>query len=196
MKEDKRNIITPKEAAAAMMQMTMRSAEHGWPAVKPTFAAYVPDAVLSEAQEDDLLKEAYIAALALEVYCIPHAFETDIAAQVGQGMDAIMSSEHFAAHRLAEPICAVYAPRLQMTEANAVKAEAQGGDLAMALLACAVDILYARLPLPLKPEQAEGSLLQFKLMQYVSGMIGKWPLLLQRFDVANEEDAARGGAGA
>jgi|GEM_PF-2073964 len=180
MEEASCQIITPKEAAAAMMQMTMRSAENGWPTMKPAFAAYVPDAVLSEEQEDELLKEVYIAALALEIYCIPHAFEADIARQVGLGMDEIMSSANFAAHRLAEPVCAVYAPQFQRAAASS------GGDLALALLEAAVGILYGRLRLPLKPEQGEGSLLWLKLMQYVSGLIGKWPVLQQRFIVADE----------
>ena len=138
MQEADRKQITPIELAAAMMQFTMKSIENSWDTIKPVIAAYLKEPILSESKEDELLREIYIAALALEIYCIPHAFDADIARLVSLGMGEVMGSDNLSEHHLSESISQYYLPRLEAVNAAAP------ADLALALVEEAATILYDR----------------------------------------------------
>lgn len=180
MQEADRKQLTPIELAAAMMQFTMKSIENSWDTIKPTIAAYLEDPVLSEAKEDELIREIYIAALALEIYCIPHAFDTDIARLVSLGMGEVMASDNLSEHHLSESINQHYLPRLEAINSVAPT------DLAMALVEGAASILYDRLELPYKPTNPANSLLWTKLFPFLTEVIGKWPILSAKFEVKQE----------
>ncbi|UKS29974.1 hypothetical protein LOZ80_13955 [Paenibacillus sp. HWE-109] len=177
MQEMDKKQITPTELAAAMMQFTMRSIENSWDTLKPVAAAYLEDAILTEAKEDELLREIYIAALALEIYCIPYAFDVETANLVSLGMGEIMASDALAEHRLSESLREIYLPRLDAVNQTAPE------DLALALAEEAARILYDRLALPLKPSDPANSLLWVKLFPFLVQLIGKWPILSAKFEI-------------
>lgn len=177
MQEAERKQITPIELAAAMMQFTMKSIENSWETIKPVVAAYLRDPILSESKEDEILREIYIAALALEIYCIPHAFDADVARLVSLGMGEVMGSDNLSEHQLSESISQYYLPRLEAVNAAAP------ADLALALVEEAAAILYDRLELPLKPTDRVNSLLWVKLFPFLVQLVGKWPILFTKFEV-------------
>ncbi|TXK70640.1 hypothetical protein [Paenibacillus sp. N3.4] len=177
MQETDKKSITPIELAAAMMQLTMKSIENNWETMKPVVTAYLTEPVLSEEKEDELLREIYIAALALEIYCIPHAFDTDTAQLVGRGMGEVMASNNLSEHQLSESISRYYLPRFGHMNT------ADPADLALALVEEAASILYDRLQLPLKPVDRTNSLLAAKLLPFLVQLVGKWPILFTRFTV-------------
>lgn len=180
MQELEKKQITPVELAAAMMQFTMKSIENSWDTLKPAIMAYLPQPVLTMAKEDELLREIYIAALALEIYCIPHAFEEETARLVSLGMGEVMASDNLVEHRLAESIGHNYLPRLEAV------AETAPEDLALELVQEAAKILYERIELPLKPTDPSTSLLWAKLFPFLAGIVGKWPILATKFEVKTE----------
>lgn len=182
MQETDKKLITPVEAAAAMMQLTMKSIENSWEHIKPAMAVYLTEPSLSEAKEDELIKEIYIAALALEIYCIPHAFEPETARLISSGIGEIMASEHFAAHHLSEPVSALYLPQFEQVSGALL------ADHALALVEEAARILYGRLELPLKPSNREQSLLWMKLLPFLIQLVGKWPILLNKFAIETSPD--------
>ncbi|MEC0229276.1 hypothetical protein [Paenibacillus alba] len=177
MQETDKKQITPIELAAAMMQFTMKSIDNSWDTIKPVAAAYLKEPVLSEAKEEELLREIYVAALALEIYCIPHAFDAETARLVSLGMGEVMASEHLTEHQLSESIRGRYLPRLEAVNLKA------SDDLALALVEEAALILYDRLELPLKPADLSHSLLWAKLLPFLIQLVGKWPILSAKFDV-------------
>ena len=132
------------------------------------------------AKEDELLRDIYVAALALEIYCIPHAFEEETARLVSLGMGEVMASENLAEHRLSESIAQYYLPRLEAV------AEAAPDDLAFELVQEAAKILYERIELPLKPADPATSLLWARLFPFLAGIVGKWPILAAKFEVKPE----------
>ncbi|UJF35289.1 hypothetical protein [Paenibacillus hexagrammi] len=160
-----------------MMQFTMKSIENGWDSFKPSLSVYLEEPMLSEAKEDELLREIYMAALSLELYCIPFAFEPETAALISKEMAAIMASEAFASHQLAEPIHQIYIPLFQQVSASLPD------EHALALVEAAATILYERLNLPRKPAHAETSLLWAKLVPYLIQAVGKWPIILSKFTI-------------
>ncbi|CAH1205242.1 hypothetical protein PAECIP111891_02713 [Paenibacillus allorhizoplanae] len=180
MQELEKKQITPVELAAAMMQFTMKSIENSWDTLKPAIIAYLPQPVLTMAKEDELLRDIYIAALALEIYCIPHAFEEETARLVSLGMGEVMASDNLAEHRLSEAIVEHYLPRLEAI------AKAAPADLALELVQEAAKILYERIELPLKPADPSTSLLWAKLFPFLAGIVGKWPILATKFEVKTE----------
>ncbi|NQX57449.1 hypothetical protein [Paenibacillus qinlingensis] len=180
MQELEKKQITSVELAAAMMQFTMKSIENSWDTLKPAIIAYLPQPVLTMAKEDELLREIYIAALALEIYCIPHAFEEETARLVSLGMGEVMASDNLAEHRLSESIGHHYLPRLEAV------AETAPEDLALELVQEATKILYERIELPLKPTDPSTSLLWAKLFPFLAGIVGKWPILATKFEVKTE----------
>lgn len=180
MQDAEKKQITPAELAAAMLQFTMKSIENSWDTLKPAVAAYLQDPVLTQDKEDELIKEIYIGALALEIYCIPHAFDTEIARLVKSGMGEIMESNNLSEHRLSESISQHYLPRLATVELSTT------ADLAMALAQEAASILYDRLELPLKPIDPTNSLLWVKLFPFLVQHVGKWPILSANFEVIQE----------
>ncbi|RTE08652.1 hypothetical protein [Paenibacillus whitsoniae] len=180
MQEMDKKQITPVELAAGMMQATMRSIENGWDTLKPVLTAYLSEPVLTEAKEDELIREIYLAALALEIYCIPTAFETNIAQQVSKGMGTVMASEALSAHQLSEPIRLHYLPQFEAVNEEG----ADPADMALRLVHEAVRILYDRLALPLKPADPVNSLLWAKLFPFVVSIVGKWPIFAAKFEVA------------
>ncbi|SDM95911.1 hypothetical protein SAMN04487897_101622 [Paenibacillus sp. yr247] len=180
MQEADKKQITPIELAAAMMQFTMKSIENSWDTIKPAVTVYLKDPVLSEDKEDELLREIYVAALALEIYCIPHAFVADIARLVSLGMGEVMASDNLSDHQLSESISQHYLPRLEAVYSAAPT------DLALALVEEAATILYDRLELPLKPTNPVNSLLWTKLFPFLVQLVGKWPILLTKFEVKQE----------
>ncbi|KRE96427.1 hypothetical protein ASG89_31135 [Paenibacillus sp. Soil766] len=180
MQELEKKPITPVELAAAMMQFTMKSIENSWDTLKPAIIAYLPQPVLTMAKEDELLRHIYIAALALEIYCIPHAFEEETARLVSLGMGEVMASDKLAEHRLSESIAQEYLPRLEAV------AEMAPEDLAFELVQEAAKILYERIELPLKPTDPSTSLLWTKLFPFLAGIVGKWPILATKFEVKTE----------
>ncbi|MFD0699052.1 hypothetical protein ACFQZT_33805 [Paenibacillus sp. GCM10027628] len=177
MQNQEKKQITPVEAAAAMMQFTMKSIENNWETIKPVIAAFLTEPTLSEAKEDELLREIYMAALALEIYCIPHAFDTEIAGHVQSGMNEVMTSENLAAHQLSAPINELYLPRFESIS------EAVPDDLALALVEEASNLLYQRLDLPLKPADPEKGMLGGRLLPFLAQHVGKWPILLAKFTI-------------
>jgi hypothetical protein len=180
MQEADRKQITAIELAAAMMQFTMKSIENSWDTIKPAITAYLKDPVLSEDKEDELLRQIYIAALALEIYCIPHAFDAEIARLVSVGMGEVMASNNLSEHQLSESISQHYLPRLEAVNSSAP------ADLALALVEEAASILYDRLELPLKPTNPANSLLWVKLFPFLVQLVGKWPILFAKFEVKQE----------
>lgn len=180
MQELEKKEITPIELAAAMMQLTMKSIENSWSTLQPAVVAYLSHPVLTMAKEDELVQEIYLAALALEIYCIPHAFEEETARQVSIGMGEIMASDNLVEHRLSESIARYYLPRLEAV------AEATPDDLALELVQEAAKILYERIDLPLKPVDPATSLLWAKLLPFLAGIVGKWPILATKFEVKSE----------
>ncbi|OCT13870.1 hypothetical protein A8709_20065 [Paenibacillus pectinilyticus] len=180
MQEIDKKQITPVELAAAMMQLTMKGIESSWDTLKPAVTAYLSHPVLTMAKEDELLREIYIAALALEIYCIPYAFEEETARLVSLGMGEVMSSANLVEHRLSESITQYYLPRLEAVAAAAP------ADLAMELVQEATRILYERIDLPLKPADWATSLLGAKLFPFMAGIVGKWPILAMKFEVKPE----------
>ncbi|NEW05488.1 hypothetical protein GK047_05580 [Paenibacillus sp. SYP-B3998] len=172
--------IKPIEVAAAMMQFTMKSIENSWETIKPAMSAYLTEPALSETKEDELLREFYIAALSLEIYCIPHAFAPEIAGLVGLGMGEVMASESLSSHQLSEPIRQHYLPQFEKISAAAPS------DLALALVETAARILYDRLELPLKPIEPANTLLWVKLLPFLAQLVGKWPMLLSKFTIQSE----------
>ncbi|WNR46595.1 hypothetical protein [Paenibacillus roseipurpureus] len=182
MQEADKKQITPVELAAAMMQLTMKSIENSWETLKPAVLAYLSTPVLTMAKEDELVRDIYVAALALEIYCIPHAFEEATARLVSQGMGKVMASENLVEHRLSESIANDYLPRLEAI------AQRQPADLALELVQEATTILYERIDLPLKPVDPATSLLWAKLFPFLAGIVGKWPVLAVRFEVMTNND--------
>ncbi|BFT73150.1 hypothetical protein [Paenibacillus sp. P36] len=180
MQDAEKKQITPDELAAAMLQFTMKSIENSWDTIKPAVAAYLQDPVLTQEKEDELIKEIYIAALALEIYCIPHAFDAEIARLVSSGMKEMMASSNLSEHRLYESISQYYLPRLSTVELSAT------ADLALALAQEVASILYDRLELPLKPVDPTNSLLWVKLFPFLVQHVGKWPILSTNFEVIQE----------
>jgi hypothetical protein len=180
MQELEKKQIKPVELAAAMMQFTMKSIENSWDTLKPAIIAYLPQPVLTMVKEDELLREIYIAALALEIYCIPHAFEEETARLVSLGMGEVMASDNLAEHRLSESIGHNYLPRLEAV------AETVPEDLALELVQEAAKILYERIELQLKPADPNTSLLWAKLFPFLAGIVGKWPILAAKFEVKTE----------
>lgn len=180
MQDAEKKQITPAELAAAMLQFTMKSIENSWESMRPAVAAYLNDPVLTQEKEDELIKEIYIAALALEIYCIPYAFETDIARLVSSGMGEVMASSNLSEHRLSESISQHYLPRLGTVDS------ATPSDMALALAQEAASILYDRLELPLKPADPTNSLLWVKLFPFLVQHVGKWPILSTNFEVIEE----------
>ncbi|MBD0380414.1 hypothetical protein [Paenibacillus sedimenti] len=180
MQEIEKKQITPVEAAAAMMQFTMKSIENGWETIRPVFTAFLTEPALSQAKEDELLREIYIAALALEIYCIPHAFDKETASIVLSGMNEVMASENLVSHQLSAPINEQYLPKFE-----AVNGE-DPADLALALVEEAASILYKRLELPLKPADPDKSMLWAKLFPFLAGHVGKWPILQAKFTIQSE----------
>lgn len=180
MQELEKKQITPVELAAAMMQFTMKGIENSWDTLKPAIMAYLPHPVLTMAKEDELLRDIYVAALALEIYCIPHAFEEETARLVSLGMGEVMASENLAEHRLSESIAQYYLPRLEAV------AETAPADLALELVQEAAKILYERIELPLKPADPATSLLWARLFPFLAGIVGKWPILAMKFEVKPE----------
>ncbi|OAS14979.1 hypothetical protein [Paenibacillus oryzisoli] len=180
MQELEKKQITPAELAAAMMQFTMKGIENSWDTLKPAIIAYLPQPVLTMAKEDELLREIYVAALALEIYCIPHAFEEETARLVSLGMGEVMASDNLAEHRLSESIVQLYLPRLEAVT------EEDRADLALKLVHEAARILYDRIELPLKPTDPSTSLLWAKLFPFLVGIVGKWPILATKFEVKTE----------
>jgi len=172
--------ITPVEAAAAMMQFTMKSIENNWSTIQPFMSAFVTDPHLSEAKEDEIVREIYIAALALEIFCIPHAFDEITSTLVDEAMYEVMASQALAAHQLSEPICTFYLPAFAKMSADSP------ADLALLLVEEAARILYGRLDLPLKPAEAEKSILWAKLLPFLSQHVGKWPVLQAKFAIQAE----------
>ncbi|MEW9697796.1 hypothetical protein [Paenibacillus sp. SI8] len=181
MQETDKKPIKPVEVAAAMMQFTMRSIENNWETMKPAVSAYLTEPELSEAKEDELLREMYIAALALEIYCIPHAFDAETARLVSLGMGQVMASENLAAHQLSVPISEIYLSRFEEIEA------AVPSDLALALVEEASHMLYDRLELPLKPADPTNTFLWAKLFPFLAQLVGKWPILLAKFAIELDE---------
>jgi hypothetical protein len=180
MQETDTKQLKPIEVAAAMMQFTMKSIENSWETIKPAISAYLAEPALSETKEDELLREIYMAAMALEIYCIPHAFHAKTASLVGAGMGEVMASENLAAHQLSEPISKQYLPRLEEISRGAPS------DLAFALVEEAARILYDRLELPLKPADPANTLLWAKLFPFLAQLVGKWPILLTKFTIQSE----------
>ncbi|MDR6552874.1 hypothetical protein [Paenibacillus qinlingensis] len=181
MQELEKKQITPVELAAAMMQLTMKSIENSWDTLQPAILAYLSPPVLTMAKEDELVREAYLAALALEIYCIPHAFEEETARLVSIGMGQVMASDNLAEHRLSESITQYYLPRL------AAIAEDEPEDLALELVREGARILYERIELPLKPADPDTSLLWARLFPFLAGIVGKWPILATKFEVQTEQ---------
>lgn len=180
MQEADKKTITPTELAAAMLQFTMKSIENNWETMKPAVSAYLEDPILSQDKEDELIKEIYIAALALEIYCIPFAFEEEIAHLVSLGMGEVMASSQLSEHQLSETIRQHYLPRLGTVSA------ASPADHALALAQEAASILYDRMELPLKPADPTNSLLWVKLFPFLVQHVGKWPILSTNFEVTRE----------
>ncbi|MDD9270202.1 hypothetical protein ACFPES_24395 [Paenibacillus sp. GCM10023248] len=180
MQEADKKTITPTELAAAMLQFTMKSIENSWDTMKPAAAAYLEDPVLTQEKEDELIKEIYIAALALEIYCIPYAFDEGIARLVSLGMGEVMASSNLSEHRLSESVSQHYLPRLETVSLSSP------ADLALALAQEAASILYDRLELPLKPAEPTNSLLWVKLFPFLVQHVGKWPILSTNFEVTTE----------
>ncbi|MFC5448264.1 hypothetical protein [Paenibacillus aestuarii] len=180
MQQTNKKQIAPVEAAAAMMQFTMKSIENNWATIQPFMSAFLTDPQLSQAKEDEIVREIYIAALALEIFCIPHAFDEQTSILVDAAMYEVMASQTLAAHHLSEPISAFYLPAFAKMNADTP------ADLALMLVEEAARILYGRLDLPLKPAEAEKSMLWVKLLPFLSQHVGKWPVLQAKFAIQAE----------
>jgi len=170
--------LQPEAAAAAMLQLTMTSIDKQWGVLQPVFAAFTTDAVLTRELEDTLLQELYVAALALELYDLPHVFTAEKDREIESELLRILTSGDFAPLGLADTIRLHYLPRLREIRRE------ETADVGAVLLEAAVGILYERLPLPLKPSKPQGSLLWSRLMQAMALWIGKWPAIARGLSAA------------